>query len=149
MTDMQSQEAEAVLHCQGRLMRINDSLLDETGELLHVSSALPGAHELRLQDIGREGRRKADDAWVRVGMPFSNLAVLLLLLSSAMGELIRQHSIAMMTSADDVYGALNADASVRHYGPSFQLLQVRQAGESASLCACTNGRCTGRWKGCT
>ena len=60
MTDMQSQEAEAVLHCQGRLLRISDRLMDEAGEVLYVSSALPGAHEMRLHDIGREGRVKRD-----------------------------------------------------------------------------------------
>ena len=53
MTDVQCED-KAVLHCQGRIQRLDGCLM---GEQLRVSSNLPGARKLRLHDIGREGRR--------------------------------------------------------------------------------------------
>lgn len=46
----------ATVHCQGRVLRLDSqSLVVETGQLLHVSPTLPGADVLRLYDIGRAG----------------------------------------------------------------------------------------------
>lgn len=48
-------EDKAVTHCQGRVLRPGCSLFDEQGQLC-VAPSMPAAKELRLKDIGREGR---------------------------------------------------------------------------------------------
>lgn len=48
-------EDKAVTHCQGRVLRPACSLFDEQGQLC-VAPSMPAAKQLRLKDIGREGR---------------------------------------------------------------------------------------------
>lgn len=45
--------------------------------------------------------------------------------------MVREHSIQMMSTVEEVYGALNADPSVQYYGPTFRILQVGDVGQAA------------------
>lgn len=51
--------------------------------------------------------------------------------ASALDELMREYTITIAPTVEEVYGAINADPSLQMYGPTFQLMQVRLQGPRA------------------